>query len=61
MGDQTVMAPATTEEVCQLSASISQNLQALATTVESAFLKMTNHQDISQLMIQDGEVHQPLL
>ena len=61
MGDQTAMAPATTEEVHQLSASISQNLQALATTVESAFLKTTNHQDISQLMIQDGEVHQPLL
>jgi hypothetical protein len=42
------MAPATTEEVRQLSACISRNMQALATTVESAFSKTTNRQDISQ-------------
>jgi hypothetical protein len=56
MGDHTAMAPATNEEVRQLSASISRNIQALATTVESAFLKTTkttNHHDISQWM---GEV-----
>jgi len=54
MGDHTATAPATTEEVRQLSASISRNIQALATTVESAFSKTTNRQDISQPMI--GEV-----
>jgi hypothetical protein len=55
MGDHTAMAPATTEEVRQLGASISRNIQALATTVQSVFSKTTNHQqDISQPMI--GEV-----
>ena len=54
MGDHTAMAPATTEEVRQLSASISRNIQALATTVESAFSKTTNRQDVLQLM--SGEV-----
>ena len=54
MGNHTATAPATTEEVHQLSASISWNIQALATTVESAFSKTTNRQDISQPMI--GEV-----
>jgi hypothetical protein len=58
MGDHTAMAPATTEEVRQLSASISRNIQALATTVESALSKKTNRQDILQSMpvIQVGEV-----
>ena len=54
MGNHIVMAPATTEEVRQLSASISWNIQALATTVESAFSKTMNRQDILQPMI--GEV-----
>ena len=54
MGDHAVMAPATTEEVRQLNASISRKIQALATTVESAFSKTTNHQDVLQPMI--GEV-----
>jgi hypothetical protein len=54
MGEHTSMAPATNEEVRQLSASISRNIQALATTVESAFSKTTNRQEISQPMI--GEV-----
>jgi hypothetical protein len=50
MGDHTAMAPATTEEFRQLSASISRNIQALATTVESALSKTTNRhwQDILQ-------------
>jgi hypothetical protein len=56
MGDQSAMAPATTEKVRQLSASISRNIQALATTVESAFSKTTNRQDISQSMIDSEEV-----
>ena len=54
MADHTAMAPATTEEVRQLSASISRNIQALATTVESAFSKTVNRQDTLQPMI--GEV-----
>ena len=55
MGDHTALAPATTEEVRQLGASISRNIQALATTVQSVFLKTTNRQqDILQSMI--GEV-----
>ena len=48
MGDHAAMAPATTEEVRQLSDSISRNIQALATTVESAFSKTMNRQDILQ-------------
>lgn len=54
MGDHTAMAPATTEEVRQLSASISRNIQTLTTKVESVLSKTTNRQDISQPMI--GEV-----
>ena len=54
MGDHTAMAPATTEEVHQLSASISWNIQTLTTKIESVLSKTTNWQDISQLMI--GEV-----
>ena len=54
MGDHTAMAPATNEEIRQLSASISRDIHALATTVESAFSKTTIQQDISQPMI--GEV-----
>ena len=54
MGNHTVMAPATNKEIHQLSASISRDIHALATTVESAFSKTTIQQDISQPMI--GEV-----
>jgi hypothetical protein len=53
MGDHTAMAPATNEEVRQLSASISRNIQALATTVESAFSKAANRQDILQPIINE--------
>jgi hypothetical protein len=60
MGDHTAMAPATNEEVRQLSATISRNIQALATTVESVFSKTTkkmNQHDISHCAGQTmGEV-----
>ena len=56
MGDHTAMAPATTEEVRQFSASISRNIQTLTTKIESVLSKTTSRQDISQPMISEVQI-----